>query len=106
MQICYQLDYIFFARSLCVKDQIGAYLPQIMQLESGLVACGLMAHMMNSPEICHSLFESGNMFQVSAEEILDDIIINYSTSQLLKEKEIDTYKSFSDVLEAIGAGGK
>ena len=64
MQICYQLDYIFFARSLWVKDQIGAYLPQMMKLESGLVACGLMAHMKNSPEIWHSFFESGNMFQV------------------------------------------
>ena len=30
MQICYQLDYIFFARPLWVKDQIGAYLPQII----------------------------------------------------------------------------
>ena len=77
-----------------------------MQLESGLVACGLTAHMKNSPKIWHSLFESGNMFQVSAEDILDDIIITYSTSQLLKEKEIDTYPSFSNVLEAIGAGGK
>ena len=95
-----------FARSMCVKDQIGAYLPQIMQLESGLMACGLMADMKNSPEIWRSLFESGNMFQVSAQELLNDMIINYSTSQLLKEKEIDTYKSFSDVLEAIGAGGK
>lgn len=106
MQICFKLDYIFFARSLCVKDQIGAYLPQIMQLESGLIACGLMAHMKNSPELWRSLFDSGNtMFQVSAEELLDDMTINYSTSQLLKEKEVDTYKSFSDVLEAIGAGG-
>ena len=64
MQICYQLDYIFFAKSLCVKDQIGAYLPQMMKLAGGLVACGLMATMKNSPEIWHSLFESGNMFQV------------------------------------------
>ena len=65
-----------------------------------------MAHMKNSPELWRSLFYSGNtMFQVSAEELLDDMIINYSTSQLLKEKEIGTYKSFSDVLEAIGARG-
>ena len=78
----------------------------MMQLESGSVACGLMAHMKDSPEIWHSLFENGNMFQVSAEGILDDMIINYSTSQLLKEKQIDTYKSFSNVLEVIGAGGK
>ena len=49
-----------------------------MQLESGLVACGLTAHMKNSPEIWHSLFGNGNMFQVSAEEILDDMIITYS----------------------------
>ena len=61
--------------------------------------------MKNSPELWRSLFDSGNVFQVSAEELLNDMIINYSTSQLLKEKEIDTYKSFSDVLEAIGAGG-
>ena len=77
-----------------------------MQFESVLIACGRMAHMKNSPELRRSLFDSGNtMFQVSAEELLDDMIINYSTSQLLKEKEVDTYKSFSDVLEAVGAGG-
>ena len=41
------------------------------------------------------------MFMLSAEEILDQSIVEFSESQLKKEAESDTYKYFCDVLEAI-----
>ena len=91
---------------MCVKDQLEDYLPQILQIQSGLKECGLTKYLKNEPEIWRPLFESGNMFMVSAGEILDQINVDFSMSQLAKDKEIDTFKFFSDVLECIDAGGK
>ena len=52
------------------------------------------------------MFETGNMFKVSSGEILDDSVVEFSESQILKEFEIDTHKYFSDVLESMDHGGK
>ncbi len=89
---------------MCIKDQIGEYLPQLLQIESGLANCGMMKYVKSNPELWRVLFESGNTFKISAEELLEQIVVDFSVSQLAKEKEIDTYKFFCDVLEAIDSG--
>lgn len=78
----------------------------MFQIESGLAECSLITPIRNNPEIWRPVFESGNLFKLSAEEILDQITVEFSESQMAKEKEIDTYKFFCDVLEAIDSGGK
>lgn len=45
-----------------------------------------------------------NIFQVSAHCILDQIQVDFSSLQLEKENEIDTFKYFADVLKAIESG--
>lgn len=78
----------------------------MLQIESGLANCGMMKYVKSNPELWRVLFENGNIFNISAEELLEQIVVDFSVSQLAKEKEIDTYKFFSDVLEAIDSGGK
>ena len=90
---------------MCIKDQIGEYLPQMLQIKSGLANCGMIKYIESNPELWRVLFESGNTFKISAEELLEQIVVHFSVSQLAKEKEIDTYKFFSDVLEGINSGG-
>ena len=76
-----------------------------MQIDTGLSQCGLTTPIRNNSKIWQPVFESGNMFMLSAEEILDQSIVEFSESQLKKEAESDTYKYFCDVLEAIDNGG-
>ncbi len=88
-----------------MKDQLGMYLPQVLQIESGLAQCNLLTPIRSNQKIWQPVFESGNIFKLSAEEILDQSIVEFSESQLKKEAESDTYKYFCDVLEAIDNGG-
>lgn len=80
-------------------------MPQVLQIEIGLAQCDLIAPIRSSPKIWQPVFESGNIFRLSAQEILDQSIVEFSESQVKKEAEIDTYKYFCDVLEAIDNGG-
>ena len=81
------------------------YLPQVLQIESGLARCDLLTPIRNNPKIWQPVFESGNVFRLSADEILDQSIVEFSESQIKKEAESNTYKYFCDVLEAIDNGG-
>ena len=97
---------MFCCRSLCIKDQLEEHLPQLLQIESGLAKCDLLTHIRNNPKVWQPVFETGNMFKVSSGEILDDSVVEFSESQILKEFEIDTHKYFSDALESMDHGGK
>ena len=57
------------------------------------------------PDIWQMVFQEGNTFQLSADEILGQSLVEYSKSQLQKVLKADTYKYFSGVLEAIDNGG-
>ncbi|XP_046844789.1 putative nuclease HARBI1 [Xenia sp. Carnegie-2017] len=86
------------------EDQLGKILPQLLQIEQGLVNCGILKYIKLNPDLWRVLFVCGNIFQVSADYILDQIQVDFSSSQLEKEKEFDTFKYFADVLEAIDSG--
>ena len=92
-------------RSLCIKDQLEDCLPHLLQIESGLNECGLIQHIRSKPHIRQLVFQSGNTFKLTAEEILDQSSPEFSESQLLKSLEVDTYKYFCDVMEAVENGG-
>lgn len=77
----------------------------MLQIKTGLTNCGIMKYIESNPELWRLVFESGNTFKISAEELLEQIVVHFSVSQLAKEKETDTYKFFSDVLESINSGG-
>ena len=88
-----------------MKDQLCQYLPQLVQMESGLDDCGILNHMRRNTQIWEPVFASGNVFTITADEFQDNMIVNFSESQIQKDAEITTFKFFSDVLTSIDAGG-
>ena len=94
-----------YYRSICIKGQLCQYLPQLVQIESGLDECGIVSHLRRNQEIWKPVFASGNCFTITADEFLDNMIVNFSESQIRKDAEINTFKFFSDVVTSIDAGG-
>lgn len=87
-----------------MKDQLTSYLPALLQIQSGLNTGGLLDAIKNKPDVCEPVFKSGNTFEITADEFLDEFEITYSSSQLEKELEINTMKFFSDVVENLERG--
>ena len=61
--------------------------------------------MRRDKELWKPVFENGNGFTIAADEFLDQIIVNFSESQLCRDAEFNTYKFFSDFIESIDNGG-
>lgn len=61
--------------------------------------------MRRNTETWKPVFANGNCFTITADEFLDQMIVNFSESQIRKDAEMNTYKFFSDVMASIDAGG-
>lgn len=61
--------------------------------------------MRRDKELWKPVFANGNCFTIAADEFLDQIIVNFSESQLRRDAEFNTYKFFSDVIESMDNGG-
>jgi hypothetical protein len=95
----------FDFRSICIKDQFCNILPQLMQLEEGLSSCGLLESIHQFPDIWKPIFTQSDRFKMSADQFLE-AAVEYSTSQISKDLEINTYKFFCDVIQSIYEEGK
>ena len=93
-----------YCRSMCIKDQLSCYLPALLQITYGLEGCGLMGTIRRYPEIWRPVFESGNIFTITAEEFLENLNADYSESQISKLTEVDCFKFFCDVIESMDTG--
>ena len=60
--------------------------------------------MRRDKELWKPVFANGNCFTIAADEFLDQIIVNFSESQLRRDAEFNTYKFLSDVIESIDNG--
>lgn len=89
---------------MCIKDQLSAYLPALLQITHGLETCGLLETVRKYPDVWQPVFETGNIFAISATEFLDNLNAQYSSSQIQKHAEIDCFKFFCDVIESMDAG--
>lgn len=86
-----------FFRSICVKDQLSTIMPQIMQLEEGLSSCNVLSSARKHSKIWEPIFlQSGYNNQFTPDEFLDQVIAEFSSSQIDKNKEINVYKYFCD----------
>lgn len=65
-----------------------------MQLEDGLSSCQLLQSIQKFPDVWRPLFQPSDIFEITADKFLDDAVVAYGTSQLLKEIEENTYKIF------------
>jgi hypothetical protein len=89
-----------------MKDQLSECLPQLMQLEEGLSVCGVLKSIQDFPRVWREVFEKDHSIQFSAKSLLHSTDVDFSLSQLQKEREIDTYKAFTDVINLIEEQGE
>lgn len=94
----------FDYRSICIKDQFAECLPQLMQLEEGLSTCQVLQSIQKFPNVWKVVFLESEEFKMTADKLLDEAVVEYNTSQLLKDKEITTFKLFSDVMMLLDDG--
>ena len=96
---------IVFSSSICMKDQFGNILPQLLQLE-GLQTCGLLASIRAYPKLWEPVFVIGKGHQVTANSFIDSFDTVYSDSQVKREAEADTYTFFCDFVHSMHLKGK
>ena len=77
----------------------------LKELEEGLNAFGFLDEARKQSKLFEPLFVSSNRFSIILNDFLDDLHIEYSQSQTMKEKEEDTFKCFSDSLLEISYNG-
>ena len=57
------------------------------------------------PDSWKPIFTHSDVFQMTADQFLDEVVVEYSLSQIVKDLEINTYKVFCDVMQSIYAEG-
>ena len=72
-----------------------------MQLQQGLSNCGILSAIRSNPDIFEPVFTPGHSTQIKPEMFIDQLEVEFSTSQLLKAKEIDVYKYFCDFIDSL-----
>lgn len=98
--------YASFARSICLKDQLGSILPQLAQLEDGLSTYGLITEIRKAPNMWESVLVVGKGVKVTPTTLIDGIHVIYSESQMKRQKEADTYTYFCDFIHTLAMKGK
>ena len=78
----------------------------LKELEEGLKLFGVLEAATKKPKLFEVVFVESNKLAVSVDDFLDNLSVNYSTSQLLIDKEEDVSKYFCDVIQDIGSNGK
>ena len=80
-----------------MKDQLSPIMPQLMQLEKGLISCNILSSARKHPKIWEPIFLlNGYNNQFTPDEFLDQVIAEFSSSQKDKNREINVYKYFCD----------
>ena len=96
----------FEYRSICIHDQAPeGSMPSILQVTEGLKIYGLLSSIRDNPDMWRSIFTLGGIPQLSPTTLLDEFIVNYSESQVTKEKEIDVFYHFSNYVNSLDLDG-
>ena len=78
-----------YFRSLCIKDQIGDVLAELMEIRNGLEATGISSDTIKKRgELWQIMLKSGSFFSLSAEEFLDELIAVFSELQIRKTRKL------------------
>ena len=88
-----------------MKDQVGDFLPQLLQLEEGLQTYGILESVRQHPDVWEVVFVEGKGLQVTSNSLLENIDVIYSERQLERASEADTFQYFSDFLHDVHMGG-
>lgn len=97
-----------YCRSIVVKAVFEPQLGMISQLEDGLKTYGFLQEVKIAPNPFEPLFVAGasKMFEVTSEEFLADLVVEYNEKQVERQAEEDTFKFFIDFVEFLFHAGK
>lgn len=101
-----QIWYFSLYRSIYIKSCIEPKIPMIKELEQGLALYGLLNTVRQQPGLFEAVFLESSQFDITLDDLLDSLEVKYSQSQLLKEKEEDVFKYFSDMVQNIAHLGE
>ena len=93
-------------RSIIITSVIEPKLGMLNQLKEGLVVCGLLEAIQKDPELFKPLFVHSDLFTVTSEEFLEELLVVYSEKQVEKMAEELTFKHFCDLVEHLYHIGK
>ena len=91
--------------SICLKDQVGKILPQLLQLEEGLQTCGLLDSNRATSAVWKTALVIGKGIPVTANSLIESFDVLYSDSQAKQEAEADTYTYFCDFIHSVDMNG-
>ena len=84
---------------MIVKDQLNNILPQVIQFQDGLSSCGILDAMRKNPDFWKPVFTNSDLFKLSANDFIENLVAEFSESEILKTKEVDAFKLFNDFVE-------
>ena len=65
-------------RSIIITSVIEPKLGMLNKLKEGLVVCGLLEAIQKDPELFKPLFVHSDLFSVTSEEFLEELLVVYS----------------------------
>ena len=97
---------LHFCRSICVQQQVGDILPQLVQLREGLSTCKLIDHIKLHPKLWESVFLPGIETDVSGSMLIEQLEPKYDERQLKRQIETDVFFHFCEFIHSLQCGGK
>lgn len=91
---------------MIVKDQFNKILPQIIQFQDGLSCCGILQALRKKPDLWKPIFTESDLFQMSTNSFIENLLPEFSESEVLKTKEVDAFKLFNDFIEDLEEHGE
>lgn len=97
---------LYYCRSICVQQQVGDILPQLVQLREGLSTCTLLDHIKLHPKLWESVFLPDIETDVSGSMLLEQLEPKYNASQLKRNIVTDVFFHFCEFVHSLQCGGK
>lgn len=88
-------------RCICIKDAIAPKIAMLKEIEEGLQLCGLLSEIRKHPSVFEPAFTASSCFDMTVDDFLQRLVVHFSKEQLLKSKEEDILKYFSDFVQAL-----
>ena len=97
--------FLFFYRAICMHDQSPTILSSISKLEEGLKTYGLLKSIREQPLIWEPVFVSGSAPSLTATAFLNELLVDFSLSDVKKQKEIDVFYHFTNYIQSLNTDG-
>ncbi|XP_028400112.1 uncharacterized protein LOC114523408 [Dendronephthya gigantea] len=88
-------------RCICVNEAVVPKIPMLNQLGEGLEQYGLLHEIRKYPELFKPIFTANSSFDITADDLIQRLVVHFSEQQLLKSKEQDIFKYFTDFIQTL-----